>query len=103
MFEYEVLRFTRERKQFEKEVELKRGKTTTETYVQVELIEDFFERIKQTLNYFGNEGWQVVSTNYAMPIQGNVELSVGNGFASYSETDWNEVEFVATLQRNKID
>ena len=96
-----IKRFERESVEFTKETVAKRGKTVLEKFVKKEEIPDFFIRVEKILNNLANEGWYIVSTNYGLPIQGLMKVNPPHGMAGYSETDWNEIEFVVVLQRAK--
>jgi len=106
MYEYEVLQIQRRKEKKVRETERKRGKKISiavEEYIEVELIADFFTRVKETLNDWGKKGWQVVSANYCLPIQGRavVASNVPYMVVSHAETDWEEVSYAVVLQRSK--
>lgn len=100
MYEYEIVRIARHKEQKTKEVEVKRGKFETQKYTEVETFDEFDARIKKTLNDFGSEGWQVISANYSLPIQGHASWGNSSG-AGWSTTDFNSAEFVVVMQRSK--
>lgn len=100
MYEYKIVNIERHKEQKTREVEIKRGKTETQVYMEVEIFEEFLARAEKILNDFARDGWQVININYSLPIQGNKEL-VGIELHCYSTTDFNSAEFVAVLQRNK--
>ena len=103
MFEYKIVQIARLKEEKTKEVISKKGKVETQTYTEVEPLEDFYARSEKTLNDFAKEGWQAINVNYSLPVRGVKEFiySVNTNYIGYSVTDFNSAEFVFVLQRSK--
>ncbi len=99
MFEYKIFQATRKQEKKTKEVMNKKGKIETETYTEIEPLTDFYARIERTLNDFAGNGWQVINSNYSLPIQGNRDCIIGTIWVGHSTTDFDSAEFVFILQR----
>ena len=100
MYEYKIVQIVRHKEEKTKEVEVKRGKTEAQKYIEIEPFADFYVRVENTLNVLAAEGWQVLNTNYFLPIKGYSGYAGSSAFG-YSITDLDSAEFVVVMQRSK--
>jgi len=100
MYEYEIVRVARKKEEKTKETVNRKGRNVSEKYTEIETIEEFDARAKKTLNDYAGNGWQVISADYCLPIQGHWQ-KVCDGGAGWSTTDFDKAEFVVVTQRNK--
>jgi len=96
MFEYKILQV--ERAEIPKDVVDKKGRILRT--IALETIKEFCVRVEKVLNFWAQDGWQVINTNYSLPIQSEGQQFF-TGLISITATDFNKAEFVFVLQREK--
>ena len=95
MYEYKFLHLNKQEVEKTEETVNKRGKVKKETFTDYETMGDFLLRVERTTNDLAKNGWEIISINYSVPIEGEK----GPGGAGYTTSDHDSAEFVIALQR----
>lgn len=97
MFECDIVKFVRKQEKKEREVLDKKNRATIETYTNIETFDDFYARVKNSLNdNYLSKGWEIINTTYTLPLQGERFYDAG-----WSVNDFDSAEFLFVLQREK--